>query len=63
LLRHTNQAHVGAELHTRLADGIVQSRVEGDRSSPLAQPTMVEVTRPQRKRKRQQDSGPGLFGA
>lgn len=63
LLRNTQQAQIGTELHTRLADGIVQSRVEGDRQSPLSPPTKVDITRPQRKRKSAIDHGPGLFGA
>jgi exodeoxyribonuclease VII large subunit len=63
LVRHTGQAPVGSELHTRLADGIVRSRVEGDESSPLRRASALEPRPSRRKRRVESDDTPGLFGS
>lgn len=61
IVRSSQDAPVGSELQTRLADGIVRSRVEGDRAEPLPRGTPLEA-RTRRKGKRgNADAGPGLF--
>lgn len=63
LVRHTGQAPRGSELQTRLADGIVRSRVEGDEPKPLQQATAIEPRRSRRRGKQTSgDESPGLFG-
>jgi len=63
LLRSTNQVSAGTELITRLADGTVQSKVEGDRVEHRLQGTNLTAQRPVRRKKdTRKDDAPGLFG-
>ncbi len=62
LVKSVTQARIGSDLVTRLADGTVLSKIEGDRSSPRLQGTKVDV-KPRRRVKPNVDDGPDLFAS